>query len=283
MSILPEILALTRIIDDEFALPRVDRVYVPPVRHDKAHADFGLVILEDGSAGLFYVPREAPLSLLREATGKTTSGTPAWELGRDLACRDAGRRGLAFGAVSAITQHFLKRAGYEIPARHSMDYTPRDHVGMVGLFPSLVNRLRQRGVPLTVIEQRTELLQSNTHFRVTLDPARLGACNKILCTAATLLNDTIDEILPHCAGAAWITVIGPSAGCLPDPLFARGVHAVGGSRVSDAHALLARMQAGEPWRDSVKKTVLTADQYPGIAALCARARAASGPVSKQPG
>jgi uncharacterized protein (DUF4213/DUF364 family) len=273
MTIVPEILALTRTIHDEFPLPRVRRVYVPPVRHDKAHADFGLVILDDGSAGLFYVSQEEPLSRLREATTGTTTGSPAWELARVLNSHDAGRRGLAFGAVSAITQHFLKRAGYKIPTRRGMDYTPQDHVGMVGLFPSLVDRLRQRRIPLTVIEQRTELMQSDTNFQVTLDPAQLSTCNKSLCTAATLLNDTIDDILPHCAGATWITVIGPSAGCLPDPLFARGVHAVGGSRVIDAEALLARMRSGEPWRDSVEKYVLEAGQYPGFATLRARAHA----------
>ncbi len=273
MSILPEILALTRTIHDEFALPRVRRVYVPPVRHDKAHADFGLVILDDGSAGLFYVSQQEPLSRLCEATKGTASGSPVWELARELTSHDIGRRALAFGAASAITQHFLNRAGYKTPTRRGMDYTPQDHVGMVGLFPSLVDRLRQRGIPLTVIEQRTELMQSDTNFQVTLDPAQLSACNKILCTAATLLNDTIDVILPHCTGATWITVIGPSAGCLPDPLFARGVHTVGGSRVIDAYVLLARMQAGEPWRDSVEKYVLEASQYPGFTALRARAHA----------
>ena len=276
MSIVPEILALTRTIHDEFTLPRVGRVYVPPVRHDKAHADFGLVILDDGSAGLFYVSQQEPLSRLRDVTKETTAGSPAWELAGELNSDDAGRRGLAFGAVSAITQYFLKRAGYKMPTRRSMDYTPQDHVGMVGLFPTLVDRLRQRGIPLTVIEQRTELMRSDTNFQVTLDPAQLVTCNKILCTAATLLNDTIDDILPHCTNATWITVIGPSAGCLPDPLFARGVHAVGGSRVIDADALLARMQAGEPWRDSVEKYVIEASQYPGFAALRTRAHTIKG-------
>lgn len=275
MSIVPEILALTRTIHHEFSLPRLDRIYVPPIRHDKAHADFGLVILDDGSAGLFYVSEEQPLSRLQTAVKGTPAGAPTWELARELNSHDAGRRALAFGVVSAITQYFLKHACYEMPTWGGMDYTPQDHVGMVGLFPTLVDRLRQRGIPLTVIEQRTELLQSAANFQVTLDPAQLRACNKILCTAATLLNDTIDDVLPHCANATWITVIGPSAGCLPDPLFARGVHSVGGSRVIDADALLTRIQAGEPWRDSVEKYVLQVDQYPGFAALRARTHAIS--------
>ncbi len=279
MSIVPEILALTRTIHDEFTLPRVGRVYVPPVRHDKAHADFGLVVLDDGSAGLFYVSQEESLTRLRAATKETTTGSPAWALARELNSHDAGRRGLAFGAISAITQHFLKRAGYKTPSQRGMDFKPQDHVGMVGLFPTLVDHLRQRGIPLTVIEQRTELMQSEINFQVTLDAAQLNTCNKILCTAATLLNDTIDDILPHCADATWITVIGPSAGCLPDPLFVRGVHAVGGSRVIDADTLLARMQTGEPWRDSVEKYVLEAVQYPGFAALRTRAHAINGSVA----
>ncbi len=272
MDILTEILRLIRTVNDEFSLPRIRRIYVPPVRKDKQHADFGLVLLDDRSAGLFYVPDNGPLHRLNRVETDSFVGLSAWHLARELTSTDLGRRAIAFGTASAITQHFFDRAGY-VPGDYvDMDYTLDDHVGMVGLFPTIVDRFRARGIRLTVIEKRIDFVQTDTNFTVTLDPTRLGSCNKILCTAATLLNGTIDEILSHCSKAQWISVIGPSAGCFPDPLFAHGVRAVGATRITDPDTLLERMQAGDTWRESVKKYTLVVEQYPGIKKLLQRVR-----------
>lgn len=145
--------------------------------------------------------------------------------------------------------------------------TPSDHVGMVGFFPSLVQRLRDRGIPLTVIEKKPELVQNDAQFRVTLDPSALAACTHVLCTASTLVNDTLDDILSHCQSAAHVAVIGPSAGCLPDPLFARGVDTIGSSVVTDLTALLDHIHRQQAWGDTVAKYNIRRTDYPGIAAL----------------
>jgi len=144
-----------------------------------------------------------------------------------------------------------------------------DHVGMVGFFPPLVNKLRAANIPLTVIEKKTELLNNPDGVDVTLETSRLRDCNKVLCTAATLLNHSLDEVLGYCPASSIVAVIGPTAGCFPDPLFCRGVDVIGGSQVVHAENLVKRLERGEPWGDAVNKYTLVADRYPGNEALLA--------------
>jgi len=183
------------------------------------------------------------------------------------------QRAVALGAISAITQHVFKAAGYAPPAAANSlgggDFSRADHVGMVGLFPSLSKRLRAQGVALTVLELRAEKVQHDGNFRVTLDPAALRDCSHILCTASTLMTGTLGAVLDHVAGAGHIALIGPSASCFPDPLFARGIHVLGGAAVRDADQLTARLANGEPWGESVRRYAIDATTYPGLDALLA--------------
>ena len=61
------------------------------------------------------------------------------------------------------------------------------------------------------------------------------------------MNNSLDEILAHCSLAAFVSIIGPTAGYFPDPLFARGVDVVGGRVVKKGKLflqLLAEKNAG---------------------------------------
>ena len=134
---------------------------------------------------------------------------------------------------------------------------------MVGFFPPLVRRLVERGIDLTVIEKQEKFATAEEGCRVSFDPADLERCNKVLCTASTLLNKSIEEILAHCDPAARVAVIGPTAGCLPDPLFERGVDILGGSVVRNPALLMERLRKGEEWGESVGKYCIRRADYPG--------------------
>ena len=95
----------------------------------------------------------------------------------------------------------------------------------------------------------------------------------MICTAATLINDTIDDMLAYCAGVEVIAVLGPSASFPPEPLFERGVSIVGGSRIDDAGAAIAMQQSGSGLRACSRRYVIERSSWPGTAALLARAAA----------
>ena len=143
---------------------------------------------------------------------------------------------------------------------------------MVGFFPPLVRRAREQEIPLTVVELRPELVQQVEGLTVTLDAAGLADCTKVVCTSTTLLNDSLETLLRHAHRCLEFVLVGPSAGCVPDPLFRRGVTAIGGTWVTDSARLLDRAARGEPWGDAARKFSLRNDRaWPGVDELLRRA------------
>ena len=111
-------------------------------------------------------------------------------------------------------------------------------------------------------------------YRVTLDANELADCSKVVATSTLLLNDTLDHMLACCRNARWFAMIGPSAGCLPDALFASGVTLLGGSWINERDEFTAALRSGESLGDYANKFALTVDSYPGFDALLARASGA---------
>lgn len=274
MSISTDIIAMVEEVSRRIAIPPVRHLHIPPLeRNPSMDAEFGLIALEDGSAGFFYAWLGDTLERMRvELNRDNLVRESAVELSTRFASNDEVERTIGLGAINAVSQHVFRRAGYQ-PALTTtsmgrLTFAPKDHVGMVGLFPSLARRLTRDGIRLTVIEKRSDA--AGDGFRVTLDPTELEKCNKVLCTASTLLNDTLEEILTRSHAAERIALIGPTASCLPDPVFARGVDIVGGSVVLDLDALLERLCHDEPWGESVCKYTIARREYPGFAALLSR-------------
>jgi uncharacterized protein (DUF4213/DUF364 family) len=82
-----------------------------------------------------------------------------------------------------------------------------------------------------------------------------------------VLNDSIDDILSYCQNAEKISMIGPTAGFLPDPLFERGVDVIGGTYVSNPSLFMERIQENRKWSNSTKKYCIQAKNYAGFRAL----------------
>lgn len=76
------------------------------------------------------------------------------------------------------------------------------------------------------------------------------------------LNDILDDILSHSSHADCVAIIGPSAGYFPDPLFERGVHLIGGTRVLNADAFLDRCRSDRPWSGTTQKYTFVNGETP---------------------
>jgi uncharacterized protein (DUF4213/DUF364 family) len=270
-SLSTSLLSLCGEIAAAIPLPAIDHLYLPPPKAGSEKSrKFGLVVLEDRSTGFFFTRLEPGGASLTGAHPRDVLDLASW-FGDD----DMARRAVGLGAIGAITQCLFAAADFRPPAAVNpiadLDPGPDDHIGMVGFFPGLVTYLRERRIRLTVLELDESWVEVGERFEVTLDPARLAGCNKILCTASTLINDTVDDILASARDADYIALIGPSAGCAPDPLFERGVSLVGGSAVVDYSALEAACDCGADWGTAVTKYCLTPSSYPGTRALIRRA------------
>lgn len=277
MPIAAELIAQIERIARLLPLAPVRALHLPPPGADGTReGEFCAVELEDGSIGLSFVLLGTALAELR-AHDRAVAGTAAVELARAFGQRQSAHRTLGFAAINAITRCLFDRAEFRPPpARGSiadLDLGPGDHLGMIGLFPPLIERVLAAGARLTVLELRADLAGPREGWKVTLDPAALADCNKILCTSTVLLNDTLDDLLARCRHAERFALIGPGASCLPDALFARGVTSMGGTWIDDAERFKRALARGEPSLPFATKFSLRRDDYPGFEVLLARASA----------
>lgn len=271
-AIIDELVALIRQAGSRLSLPVIERLCIPPPRPEQTKGgEFLAVGLAGGHIGLAYTLLDGALEVLRKDTWTSrTQGCRPDELIATLDLADAAERVLAMGVINAVTRLLFDAAGYRPPpARGSlagMAIVPGDHFGMVGYFPSLVDEIRARGIRLTVVELDPALVEESRDFRVTLDPAGLAACNKVLCTSTVLLNNSLDEILMH-TSRAFVAILGPTAGVLPDPLFQRGIDVVAGVAVEHPAEFWARCAVAEKWGDTARKYRIFRNGYPGFEAI----------------
>ena len=257
--------------------PRVRALHLPPPRPAAARdAEFCALELDDGSIGFSYVLQDGVAPALWAGAGvPALAGAAAAAVAGGYTGSDALARALGFAAINALSQALFTRAGFTPPpagdSLAGIAPARREHVGMVGLFPPLVAPVLAAGAQLTVLELDPALAGERDGYRVTLDPAAIASCDRVVSTCTVLLNDTLDAVLAACRRARRVVVIGPTAGCVPDPLFERGVEVVGGRRVTDARGFLDAFAAGERWGAFAAKYVIARPDYPGVERLLERA------------
>jgi uncharacterized protein (DUF4213/DUF364 family) len=258
------------------SLPRIRSLHLPPARPDSdGKGEFCALELADGSLGLSYVLLDDTLERLRgDARIGGLAGADALEIARHYAEGSGIEKTIGFAAANALTRCFYERAGFRpdnsADSIGQLQPVAGERIGMIGLFMPLLGRILESGAELTVVELRPELAGERDGYRVTLDAGELAGCSKVISTSTLLLNDTLDRMLACCQDARWFAMIGPSAGCLPDALFARGVSLLGGSWVDDRKNFIAALLSGEAHGGSASKYALTVDNYPGFDALLAR-------------
>lgn len=258
-------------------IPRVRALHLPPPEAAASkNGEFCALELDDGALGLSYVLLGGILPRLAASDDPhTIVGMDALQLAREFAAPAAGaggdaeiRRTLGFAAANALSRTVMERIGFAPPRATDsiggIDPQAGDHVGMVGLFTPLLKQVTAAGAQLTVIELNPDYAGHYDGYRVTLDAAALEDCNKVLSTSTILLNHTVDDMLAHCRNARRIVLIGPSAGCLPEPLFARGVTVVGGSWITDRAGFIDVLRRGESWSGFAYKFALGAADWPGL-------------------
>lgn len=282
MNIRTELFALAERAAAVLPLPRVaDALIADPHPTAEGDPEFGLLALADGCAGMYYawlgasqadMPARFQVDRLR--------GAAAIDVARHVLGDDDGTRSLGIAAINAITEHVYRAANFAPPAASDsfggVVLAPGDVLGMIGHFPPLARRARALGIVTRIVERKAHMVTTAPDFEISLDPRVLRGCNKIICTGATLLNDSFDAMLEHCSAAEQVALVGPTVGFFPDPVFARGIGIVAGTRVLDAARAHSCLAAGAKLGASALRTVLWRSEYVGFDALLARAVSALG-------
>ena len=276
MSIFSDFLKIIDQISKKINIPSIQDIFIPPnstISHKTfKKSNFGAILLEDGTVGVFFVSLSPEIKEIGEKTGTSKFiGMNPMLLAKMFGSSDIFEKTLGFGAINAISQYIFKKSNF------SFDFTTDslgllnlrhgDNPGMVGFFPPLVKKINEMKLDLIIIEKKSHLVKKTANWEVTLDPRRLTTCNKVLITSTTVLNETLDEVLKFCAQAEKISIIGPTAGFFPDPLFSRGVNIVGGTYIHDTNLFMELISEGKRWGPSTKKYCIQKANYPGISTL----------------
>ncbi|UCH39115.1 MAG: hypothetical protein JSU67_13225, partial [Gammaproteobacteria bacterium] len=187
MSISAEILTLASRICAQLEAPSITGLHLPELSPDDEFRDeFCFVFLADATAAPFYVslpgtldelhkrfpdPGQARLSVQDCLQGFRASALP--------------ERALALGAWNALSQHLIRRAGFQCPARGAAaGMQPRrgEQVGMVGYFCPIIDRLVEQGVEVLVIEQQPDRVPPRERVELSQDLAALAHCRLVYCT-----------------------------------------------------------------------------------------------------
>ena len=276
MTVLSDLVDLILTISDGRDLPAVRTLHTPrPARPGEQSKKFGVVVLDDDSGGFFFAGLDDTLSQLAACDPRRFTGAAPLDLVRNCLGSDLLAKTVGLGVLNALSQHLLRVSGFQLDRASDplgrLDLANARHVGMVGFFAPLIKALAEHPGSLTIIEKDAKFLERSSRFPVTTQADRLQDCDRVLITGSTLINDTLDDVLSHCDPAAQVALVGPTASCLPDPIFARGIDVVGSTAVSDLPRLLTLLDAGEPWRAGTMKYCITRNQYPGIHELIADA------------
>jgi uncharacterized protein (DUF4213/DUF364 family) len=255
----------------KFTLPPIANIFFPPFYKggQPKDAQFMAISLEGGATGISFVllpdekMEEYTALRLTDFVAKSPRGF-ALEFGTD----DPIKEMISLASINAICQHVMRETNFAVDSATDslglVSVSAGDRIGMVGLFSGLIKTIEKAGAELVVIEKNEKLIQKFPHLPITLDATKLSTCNKILCTSTTILNNSLDEILAHCSPDAFVSIIGPTAGYFPDPLFTRGVDVVGGRVVKNGTLFLQLLAEKKRWGDATQRICFQKETYEGI-------------------
>ncbi len=234
--------------------------------------DFGFVILQDGSAGPFYTSFGDSLDYLRQHFSTTPRPQDSIKkLIQGFASPVIAHKALALGTFNAISQHLMRRSGYQPSSTDNSSglgsLQAGERIGMVGYFCPLVDKLLAQGLRIQIIEKNPQRVKLQPGILLSTQAKDLAGCKQIICTASVLINNTLAELLHATDDAADFHLLGPSGSGLPDLVFARGVASMGGIFFPKFSVLQERLDAGLNWGDAGQKYQLTPANYPGIESL----------------
>jgi uncharacterized protein len=219
------------------------------------------VKLTGGVAGTSATPRDAipgdvccPVSARAMGFAGPLAGRPAAELMQDALAENGLSRAVGIATLNALAELCWRRRpvpGVELlagtDAFDATEFHIGDRVVLVGAFIPFLKELKRRRQPYLVLEQNPDALKPEEmpfYRPAELAPEIVPAADVLLITGATLLNDTLEDLLALARPAARVTVLGPTVGMLPDAFLARGADVLGAVRITAPDAFLDLLAEG---------------------------------------
>ena len=236
------------------------------IRRAVAGGRFCAVMLDDGGVGVAnlcpdvcgepsrQVPNWLPLPATPAADALATLTVPersavALATANALANRPAGESHRSDRIGSPCLGEWRVEASTAGDLLDVLELKPDDHVGMVGCFSPLVERIRRRVRRLSIFERGRRLTPDLLSEDRTAEV--LPECSVALITSTALMNGTIDALLVAATHCREVVLLGPSTPLVPE-VFAeppRRASLLAGVVVTDAEELLRTVAQNGGTRD----------------------------------
>jgi len=213
------------------------------------------VKLSDGACGISFTPIKeipeavcCPSSAGRAFDPARLPGTPARQLLVSLGDPEPIRMAVAVATLNALSAACWNRGltggvtiATKMDAQDTLSFPNGATVVVIGALVPVLRRLEGRAAPWWVVEQDPRTLKGKelNHFVPSTEAlAVVQRADVLVATGVTLQRGTLEPMLAVVPAEAQVTVLGPTASMLPEPLFERGVDVVGGVWVRRPDRLL---------------------------------------------
>jgi uncharacterized protein (DUF4213/DUF364 family) len=219
------------------------------------------VKLTNGSAGSCATPIKTipeavccPSSAMAMPFPGKLAGRRAADLAREALSGHGIRRAVGIATVNALADRCWQRRPHPdvelrpgVDAFDATEIRKSDKVVVVGAFVPFLKELKRRGQAFLVLEQDSATLKADElpFFRPADQAAEIvPEADVVLITGATLVNNTLEDLLALVRPETRVTIVGPTVGMLPDAFLARGADALGCVKITDADAFLDLLAEG---------------------------------------
>ncbi|MGH7031694.1 MAG: Rossmann-like domain-containing protein [Stellaceae bacterium] len=182
------------------------------------------------------------------------AGRRAADVAREALSGHGIRRAVGIATVNALADYCWRRRPHpEVELRVGVDAFDATEIGagdrvvVVGAFVPFLKELKRRGQPFLVLEKDPATLKADElpFFRPAEQAAEiLPHADVALITGATLVNNTLEDLLALLRPEARVTLVGPTVGMLPDAFLARGADVLGCVRITAPDVFLDLLAEG---------------------------------------
>lgn len=231
-----------RMVIDELIEQAKNRSRGRKVKDVRAGLGYTCVMLEDSACGLAYTFRNAMghcCGVIPDAgtlVGRDSGELISWAKEGHML-----KSAIGLATINAI----LNNPSAAFPSGNviqAFDVKPSETFGMIGEFSPILFRVKEMTGNIYVFEQ--EVVEGDGLYPSSQIPELLPSCNVVVITATSIINHSIDGILPYCKNARQVCITGPSTPICPEVFQKYNVTMLAGSVVEKPDLVLQFVSQG---------------------------------------
>jgi uncharacterized protein (DUF4213/DUF364 family) len=219
------------------------------------------VKLSNGHAGVAFTPigeiPEAvccPTTAARMPQAGALEGRPASEIIQYATDKNVIKSAIGVATLNTLSLSIIE---YEEEPEYGvirgvdgfdlLKIQPHETVSLIGAFGPYIKRLKMMGNPFYIIEKHPQTLRPDEMKFFKPEKEMASALEKsgvVVLTGTSIVNHTIDSILPLIKNGKRAGIIGPTASMIPDAFFKRGICVMAGVRILNPDLMIKILKQG---------------------------------------